>query len=360
MPTKNQQQYQWARCLISSCLFVGLSGIPATLAHELQPDGTLEQGDRLTVVAPSAIAQTQAIVQLQGLPLSPPKIQGQAKVPFQAEVGLRLLTIEGQVQNQPETFLVDTGASTSLLSKSLVERLKLEGRKIAGDRLSSAVAGTDCPNMDANLHTVPSMTIGTLQVQQWQGLEFLNRKLPYGLSGILGMNLLSAFDLTIYPKLRQLGLTSPSSLPIEEKDLSIPLQRRLGVMLTELTINQQGPFTFLLDTGAAVTFVSPKVAQATQLTEQPRQSVKVQGFCGLEPAYQVMAPMLKLGRYQVPQVETVVIDSAVIQSLKVDGVLGQNVLNRFDQHWRFPNPQRSDSQAQGSLSLRLATSSPDE
>lgn len=353
------KQNLWMIAWISSCFTWGLILTSPVSAQTRAAEFLSDQSDRANIATSTGIATTQAIVQLQGLPLTRPKIQGTTLVPLKANAPLRLLMIEGQVQNQSETFLVDTGASTTLLSKALVKRLQLQGKAISGDRLSSAVAGTDCPTMDANLHQIPPFNIGAVQVNGLQGLEFIETQMPYDLSGILGMNLLSVFDLKIYPKTGQLSLTHPSSSPPQDlvpgkslwRSPVIPLESRLGVMLAQLKVNEHGPFTFLIDTGAASTFISPKVAQMAQITALPRQDVKVQGFCGLESAYRVMTPTIRLGIYQVQQVDTIVLDSSVINTLKVDGILGQNVLNRFNQHWRFPDSKRPDFQSEGSLYL---------
>lgn len=291
--------------------------------------------------------RNHAIVQLQGLQLSPPQLKGTANVPLIQTDKPKRLTIYGSIQQQPEPFLVDTGASTTLLAKSLVSRLGLAGQAISGDRLASAVAGNDCPTMDAHLHRLPPLKIGALEVENLQGLTFVNTTLPDGLSGVLGMNLLNAFDLKVNPTTRQVSLTSPTPLPPHQRSQAIPLQNKLGVMLAQLHMNQTGPFTFLLDTGAESTFISPEVAQVTQAAQLPRQDVRVRGFCGLEPAYRVSMPSLQFGQYSVQNVDTIVLDSTVIKTLQVDGILGQNVLRQFSQHWRFATASRP----QGSLLL---------
>ncbi|MEM9136284.1 MAG: retropepsin-like aspartic protease [Cyanobacteria bacterium P01_F01_bin.42] len=300
---------------------------------------------RAQVIAPKSA--NQAIVQLKGLELQPPTSQGMADVQLNSEPSSRRLTIELLMKDKPETFLVDTGASTTLLSRSAADRFNLEGQFVSGDRLSSAVAGDDCPTMDAHLHRLPPFTIGALQVRDLQGLTFVNTQIPHGLSGVLGMNLLSSFDLKIDPPTRRLSLLPPTPLPARKRSQALPLQNKLGVMVAKLMLNQRGPFTFLLDTGAQSTFISPQVAQATQANQMPRQAVQVLGFCGLEPAYRVSMPTLQLGVHRVQNIDTIVLDSSVITALEVDGILGQNVFQQFSQHWRFASPARP----QGSLLL---------
>ena len=334
----SSRQFLLSQSLLVGCLGAFSLGFPLPAFAQLD-------------IQVRAVESAQAIVQLQGLQLPPPTVQGATLVPLTSPAKSNLLTVQGVVGQQPESFLVDTGASTTLLAKKLVSRLQLQGQRISGDRLASAVAGKDCPSMDANLHQLPSLSIGTMQAQNLGGLEFLNTEIPHGLSGVLGMNLLSRFDLRVKPQTQQLALTAPTSLPAQQRSQSVPLTRRLNVMLAQVSLNRRGPFTFLLDTGAASTFVSPQVAQLAGVTNLPRQDVFVRGFCGLEPAYRVKTPVLQLGAHQVQNADTIVLDSSVIQTLQVDGILGQNVFSQFEQHWRFPPTNQPDSTAQGSLVL---------
>lgn len=332
-------QYGWISTLTASLFLLQPPSIFSPAVRLLESQATANES--------AQPPDNQAIVQLQDLNLTPPQTNGAATVLLRPEDSLKRLTVNGLVQQQTETFLIDTGASTTLLSKDLIARLRLQGQAIAGDRLSSAVAGKDCPTMDAHLHRLPPLAIGSLQVKNLQGLTFVNTQIPHGLSGVLGMNLLSGFDLKVHPPTRQLSLTPPTSLPTQQRSQALRLQNRLGVMVAQLQVNQRGPFTFLLDTGAESTFISPEVAGATRVNQLPRQAVQVRGFCGLEPAYRVSTPSLQVGGHQLQNVDTIVLDSSVIRTLKVDGILGQNVFRQFSQHWRFASPSRP----QGSLLL---------
>jgi predicted aspartyl protease len=89
----------------------------------------------------------------------------------------------------------------------------------------------------------------------------------------------------------------------------------------------------LLDTGAESTFISQRVAAQVRLGA-PQHPVTVLGFCGQESATLATLPSLQLGQHRIQDLEAVVLgESAILQSLNVDGILGQNVLNRFVQTW---------------------------
>jgi predicted aspartyl protease len=293
----------------------------------------------------------RAIVQLQGLNLPPIQVQGSTTVALSPMGQTRVLTLPARFGNQPDshTLMVDTGASTTLLSKALVTKLGLSGQPIPSEQSVSTAAGSNCPSMDAMLHRLPTLMIGQTIVRELRGLAYTHAELPSEVDGVLGMNFLSAFDLGIDPRQRILQLATPTPLPPEFQATAVPLKRRQGVMLTQVRINNQGPFTMLLDTGADSLFISRRVVAAAQLGQQPAQAVQVRGFCGLEDAQRIQLPPLTLGPHTVENLDAVVLTSSVIEQLQVDGVLGQSVLEQFSQYWRFP-PQ-SQPEATGSLIL---------
>jgi predicted aspartyl protease len=120
-----------------------------------------------------------------------------------------------------------------------------------------------------------------------------------------------------------------------------------------VTIAGQGPFVMLLDTGAESTFISRRVADRLPLPA-PRE-IDVLGFCGKEAASLSRLPDLQLESHRLTDLETVVLgESVILQSLQVDGILGQNVLNRFRQTWSV---QQNDQQS-GWLHLRPRSLTP--
>ncbi len=244
----------------------------------------------------SIVQQLNAIVQLKGLNFPPPQTQGQATIPLKRLEGSQVFTVELNLGNQSGEFLLDTGASTTMLSTPMVERLGLEGgKKVANEQLTSAVAGDDCPEMSATVHQLPTVTVDRVRVEELRGLEFTNTLIPGELSGVLGMDFLRHFDLNLNPKTQQLKLLTPSQLNSAETQQAIPLQSRLGVMLAEIEINGQGPFTFMLDTGADTIFISPSLSLSLQLDQASRQDIQVIGFCGLEMAERSTLKQVKMG-----------------------------------------------------------------
>jgi predicted aspartyl protease len=285
----------------------------------------------------SVLQQLNAIVQLKGLNFPPPRTQGQATIPLKQQLeGSQVFTVELTLGNQSGEFLLDTGASTTMLSTPMVERLGLEGKKVTNEQLTSAVAGDDCPEMSATVHQLPTLTMDGVRVEELRGLEFTNTLIPGELSGVLGMDFLRHFDLNLNPKTQQLKLLTPSQLNSAETQQAIPLKSRLGVMLAEIEINGKGPFTFMLDTGADTIFISPSLGLTLQLDQASRQDIQVIGFCGLEMAERSTLKQVKMGDAEQTNLEAVILSSpSVLDLLEVDGILGQNFLNHYEQYWRF-------------------------
>jgi predicted aspartyl protease len=292
-----------------------------------------------------------AIVQLKGLDVPAPKVKGSATLPLKNLEQAQVFTAVALFGKLPGRFLIDTGASTTMLSEELVKDLQLKGRAVSADQLSSAVAGNECSSMNATLHQLPSMKLQSVEVKGLSGLKFEKTVIPEGLSGVLGMDVFRHFDLQLNPKALTLKLSPPSTLPKASSDVAVPLQGKLGVFLAKLTLNGQGPFTMLLDTGADSTFISETIAQRIKLDAKKQEAIQIQGFCGLEPAVRSRLASIKLYQHEQKNLEAIVLSSSILKLLGVDGILGQNFFRHYQQYWRFTPAVVRSSKASGSLML---------
>ncbi len=297
-----------------------------------------------------SVFSLNAIVKLQGLNLPPPKTVGETTIPLQLLEGSQVFTLQLSIGGKSGSFLLDTGASTTMITTTLSQQLGLKGEPISNQGLDYAVAGDDCPNMNAILHHLPPLVINQVRVEELRGLEFLTSVIPEDLFGVLGIDFLRNFDVKLNPKTRQLQLLHPSPLPPESVADAIPLKSRLGVMLAAVNINGKGPFTFLLDTGADTIFISEQLANQLQLDTATRQEIQVQGFCGLEDAERSRLEQVSVQGYDQNNLEVVILSSPVLDLLQIDGIIGQSFLNHYQQYWRFSSTSKSGD-FQGSLLL---------
>jgi predicted aspartyl protease len=297
---------------------------------------------------PAILSSLQAIVHLERLKLPKPQVRGQAIVSLELLPSTPVFILDVNISDRAKKFLLDTGASTTLLSSPLVQQLGLKGEPISSDNSGYAVAGSECSNMNAILHQLPKLTIQKVQVEKLKGLEFTNTIIPPQVSGVLGMDVLSNFDLKLNPQSRQLELLPPSTLPKESLSQAILLRKKLGVMLTEVELDDRATFTFMLDTGAGSTYISRQVADRLEIDPKLRQPIQIRGFCGLENAERSKLAKVSLKGHQVEDMEAIILSSSsILQVLKVDGILGQNFFNNYQQHWRFTPINSAD----GSLIL---------
>jgi len=295
--------------------------------------------------------RTHAIVRLKDLELPRPQVSGAETLPLYLLSGGLLWTLDFQVGTVSGRFLVDTGAATTMVGSPLIQKLGLHGTSISRDRLDYAVAGNSCPNFQAILHRLPTLKNKSINIDNLSVLELANTAIPNDISGVLGMDLLSNFDVIIDPTQHNIQLLPPSELPTKENNNAIHLQGKLGVMLAQVEINGKGPFTFLLDTGAESIFMSPQVAQKLAIAPSQMKDINVEGFCGLESAKTTQLAEVKLGDKKLDKLEAIILDSSILKLLEIDGILGQNFLNKFKQHWRFEQNKNGKLSQQGTLIL---------
>ncbi len=305
----------------------------------IAPDGTIR---------PDSEARLKAIIRFTGISLPQPQSQGQANIELQKISDSQIFTIPVQIQGETRNFLFDTGATNSILDNSLIQTLGLNSTPIPNNLLEYMVVGNSCEEINASITSLPQVTIDAAMVEGLTGLGFPQKSIPGNVSGVLGMDFLSKFDIILNPETLSVQLLPPSS---QINNKAIPLQGKLGLMTVQAKINNQGPFTFLLDTGAEIVVLSDKLAKKIEINNSSSQNVQIRGFCGTEPATQVILKQVSLENHHVNNIRGVVTDTEVLEFLGVDGIIGQNFLNKYQQHWQFSRPNELGFSESGSLLL---------
>ncbi|MEB3829201.1 retropepsin-like aspartic protease [Phormidium sp. CCY1219] len=305
----------------------------------LAPDGSIR---------PDANERMLALVKLTGVSLPQPVREGQATVQLQPVENQLLLSVPVTIAGQSESFLFDTGASNSMIDREIVQELGLEGTAIPNELLAYMVVGEDCSEVNATLHTLPTIAIESATVEGITGMGLPKTAIPGDMSGVIGLDFISGFDAIVNPQTLQLQLLPPSKPPRD----AIPLQGRLGVMTTHVRINDRGPFTFLLDTGAELMVITQNLATQLGLDGENRaEAVEVRGFCGTELATKTRLDRVSLQQHQQQNLEAVILSPGVLEMLGVDGIVGQNFLRQYRQHWRFGDRNQLGFPDSGSLQL---------
>jgi predicted aspartyl protease len=121
-----------------------------------------------------------------------------------------------------------------------------------------------------------------------------------------------------------LGLQAAGSqiaLPQDDVDTR---RDRIGRIIAPVMINGQGPYSFMLDTGANQTVLSDVLLAKLQLTANPDVRVSVSGITGSEMASSVHIDHLDAGELHLSDITLAVLAGPVLSGL--DGILGMDGL----------------------------------
>ncbi len=132
---------------------------------------------------------------------------------------------------------------------------------------------------------------------------------------------------------QQQGLRStPRTATLGDKPVTLPVTWVCDMMLVDVMVNGAGPFAMILDTGAAATIVTPRVADAVRDDVVPA-SITLQGSDGatmrLRTAVSVRtldAGDWNVGGFTAPIVDLRGVSDAL--GVEVDGVLGMPLFER--------------------------------
>ncbi|MBW4523495.1 MAG: retroviral-like aspartic protease family protein [Scytolyngbya sp. HA4215-MV1] len=300
-------------------------------------------------IRPDANERMMALVKATGYRQPKPASQGQATLQLQQLKGFSLFTVPVTLAGQSETFLLDTGATTSIVDAQIASQLNLKGNPLPKGFLKNFVVGDNCSEVTATMHSFPSISVGSATVNGITGLGLPRTSIPGNVAGVLGIDFLGSFDIILDPKTSQLQLLPPSLTPLLSQ--AIPLVGKFGLMTTQVYINGKGPFTFAIDTGAESMVLSDRLAKHLAIETQNAEKVDVTGFCGTETGKQVKLTELRMQNYRLSELSAVVIDNDLLDVAGVEGIVGQNFLNRYSQHWRFGAADALGFPEKGSLTL---------
>lgn len=273
-----------------------------------------------------------AFVQFSGVTFPQPVAKGQANIPLKLLPDSQLFTLPVQIGNQTKTFLLDTGASGSIIASQIAQQLELESTPVPTDMFKYTVVGNNCSDIQVNLHPLPILKVAGAEVEGILGMGLPQTSIPGNLSGVLGLDFLSNYDLIINPKKQELKLL-PASPPGQN---AIPLVGKLGSIIAQVRVNGQGPFSFLLDTGASTVVVSKRLVQRLGIDATKAEEIYILGFCGTEKGKKIKLDKVSLQQYENAQLDTVILENNnLFNLLGIDGIIGQNFLNKYQQHWRF-------------------------
>lgn len=299
---------------------------------------------------PDASQRLLALFEAMGIAIPQRQRQGQTTLALQAIPRSNCFSLPVKLKGYTGQFLLDTGATHTIINTTLGKQLGLPLQDYPPN-LTQGLAFGNGKKTQVGIYPALTLSIKDASVQQIHPLGMAKQAMLHNLSGILGLDFLSQFDLVIDPRHRQIQLLPPTSL----KE-GIPLIGKGGWLTVQVLINGQGPFTFALDTGATQTILSPKLAAQLALSPSAKP-VQLQGLLGTEAAQPTQLDSIQIGPHQTTQLDALIIASPLIARMQVDGLIGQNFLNQYQQHWRFGSQNALGMVEQGTLKLSPLTPS---
>jgi predicted aspartyl protease len=312
-----------------------------------------------------------ALIQLRGPALEPGTMAGSAVVSLErardGDTPVLTFTVraDGKAAGEKVRLLVDTGASTTLVSPALAARLGLNRRAVPPDSFDLAGAGKGCRGLRPRRVLLPPLLLAdsaspiasgrpvnpTLHLSGAEALVLPVGGLPADVDGVLGAPQLRQLPLWIDPADARLALgaqalreaaSSPARRGPASGPTTLPMRWRRGVPLLPLALDPAGTpgspaatTSALADTGAEGLFLTPILATSLKALA-PERPMQVAGACGLQPARRtlVLGPHLP-GQDPGTPVQAIVTANPVFQALGVEAIVGQELLRSHRQLWRL-------------------------
>ena len=328
--------------------------LAASLATSLEATAT-----RPALARPVALG---ALIQLAGRPLSGGTVQGEARLPLERAAGGDTPVLEFQVLgaasgNGPLRLLLDTGASSTMVTPALAQRLGLASAALPPAAFQLAGGGQGCAALAPRRTRLPDLRLGAsgvaaggvgqpdgvsrgLLLRGAEALVLPVAALPAGVDGVLGAPTLRLLPFRIDPVAGQVVL-GPGALqpPPPRAALRLALRWHRHVPLLQLA-SAAGPVAALADTGAEGLFLQPALAARLQPLDRGKP-LRLVGFCGEQPVLRQRFLGLALPGLAPPPgqpnqgLEGIVTANPIFAQLGVGAIVGQELLRYQRQLWRL-------------------------
>ena len=258
--------------------------------------------------------------------------QGQGGMPAVSHWMLELpIHINGQ---GPYTMSVDTGAGLTIILPELAEELGLE--TIATEERRGVGGG-----ISIDIASVRSVTAAGIDA----GLETLGvssfPKLLCGdvVQGNVGHDVLRHGKLTADFATRQARFEPSGPAPIEGMPFRTASAKK-PLIVVEVTVNGEGPYSFAVDTGAMGTCIAPHLAQAFGV--EKGEAIQAAGVGGAMDAYFSAQPLsFRIGEDCAAEITPVVLDVfdslAPETGLTLSGIVGRDILEQYTVTVDYPH-----------------------
>jgi predicted aspartyl protease len=259
---------------------------------------------------------------------------------IEIEVGLQHVQVPVRVDGKgPFTFVLDTGASLTSISKRIADELGVETRE--GSRSVATGVGGGIPIKYADVE----IGIGSLDFEKDEVYVMDFDAIFRGLGnrdGAFGFTTLNQCTMSLNYNTKSFKLRKGSS----DRDLNwtpyeyIKDSHLVGV---PVHINGKGPYDFVLDTGAGNTVVTPELAAQIGLEAKQVQGI-ARGVGGDTQLELAAVDTLSVGDVEISHSQAVVLDLSKVSpkgKLIENGIIGYDFLKNFETVIDYPNKRFS-------------------
>jgi predicted aspartyl protease len=281
-----------------------------------------------------------ALIQLKGAPLAGGRVRGGALVVLERAEGGDTPVLTFQSDRGPLRLLLDTGASSTMVTPLLMQRLGRGSEELPADALDLAGGGEHCDEQRPRRVSLPPLRLDGLRLEGLEALLMPIAALPSGIDGVLGVPSLRLLPVWVDPDSDRLALGTPALVEARRAGaaaLRLPLRWKLGVPLIKLQ-GPDGPIDALADTGAEGLFLSEALAKRLPPLGRP-QPLTLVGICGRQTVQRQPFAAIGLpgeaGADLARPAEGIITANPIFSQLGVEAIAGQELLRRRRQLWRL-------------------------
>jgi hypothetical protein len=233
------------------------------------------------------------------------------KIPVRLFAGY-LVIAEGAIGNLRNlNFLVDTGASPSVVDQKIAHDLKLAEQPERVNLWNKSV--------QARQVVIPSLSLGPVRVESIpvlaEDLSFLQKALGYKVHAIVGMDVLRKSSFTINYKAKEILFGVPENLAY-----SVPFETDTPVITVRMGF-QDRRLRMVVDSGGLdLTLFRSRVSEPTGLQAMGTETVADAG--GTFQRTKVRIPELHIGKETLGAQTAFLVDDRKDEGDDFDGVLG--------------------------------------